>query len=145
MDLDFAELLRLLVAERVRFVVVGGVACALNGFVRATEDVDILVDASPDNVRTLLETLRSWGEGYAAELSGEDFSLEPGAVRLVEQFPLDMFTVLDGRTYADYADDVRLSPDDIPFLGPQALIRTKTGTRREKDQIDILALRRLLS
>ena len=29
--------------QGVEFLVVGGVACALNGFIRATEDVDILI------------------------------------------------------------------------------------------------------
>ncbi len=142
--LDFAGLLALLQTNDVRFLVVGGVACALNGFVRATEDIDVLVDASPENVRALLRTLRHWGEGYAEELSEADFTLEPGAIRLVEDFPLDMFTVLAGRTYADYADSARTSPEGIPFLGVEELIQTKTGTHREKDQIDILALCRLL-
>jgi hypothetical protein len=144
MERDFAALLQRLVEQRVEFLVVGGVACALNGFVRATEDVDILLDAMPANIERLLQVLGQWGDGYARELRLADFAVEPGAVRLVEDFPLDMFTVLDGRTYQDWLPQTRVNPQGIRFLGPEALIATKLHTHREKDQIDVLALRRLL-
>jgi len=143
METDFAALLQRLVQGRVAFLVIGGVACALNGFVRATEDVDILVDAAPENVARLLQALADWGDGHARELAPEDFAIEPGAVRLVEDFPLDIFTQVEGRTYQDLADRARISPGGVRFLGPAALIETKQHTHREKDQIDILALRRL--
>ncbi len=145
MELDFAAVLEMLRNADVRFIVVGGVACALNGFVRATEDVDILVRPDAANVRRLLACLRDWGEGCANELSPADFSLIPGAVRVVEDFPLDMFTVLAGRTYDDFLPYARETKHGIRFLGPRALIETKRGTHREKDAIDILALRRILA
>jgi hypothetical protein len=44
--MDFEELLLSLSKGGIKFIVVGGVACALNGFVRATEDLDILIEAS---------------------------------------------------------------------------------------------------
>ena len=36
-----------------KYLVIGGFACALHGYVRATTDVDILIDLEP--VRSLLE------------------------------------------------------------------------------------------
>lgn len=48
---EFADILGLLQRHEVAFMVVGGVACALHGFVRVTEDVDVLVQASPANIR----------------------------------------------------------------------------------------------
>lgn len=144
MTSGFLDLLKLLLDREVDFLVIGGVACALNGFVRATEDVDILVDTAEANLDRLLEALASWGEGYARELDAEDFGLVPGAVRLVEDFPLDIFTVVSGRTFADYAPQARRSAGGIRYLAPSDLIRTKQGTHREKDQIDILALQRLV-
>jgi hypothetical protein len=143
MDDDFAGLLLRLVHGHVGFIVVGGVACALNGFVRATEDVDILVDATPANIERLLTVLAEWGEGHARDLSPADFGLEPGAVRLVEAFPLDMFTVLAGRTYAEYLPASQKSEDGVRYLGLDDLIATKRHTYREKDQIDVLALGRI--
>ena len=50
METNFSDLLKLLSGQRVDFIVVGGVACALNGIVRSTEDVDIIVNTNADNI-----------------------------------------------------------------------------------------------
>jgi hypothetical protein len=44
---QFEKLLVELARHNVDFAVVGGVAVSLNGFVRATDDVDILVHEAP--------------------------------------------------------------------------------------------------
>ena len=53
----FEKLLAGLVRAKVDFAVVGGVAVILNGYHRQTNDPDILVDPSPENVRRLLDFL----------------------------------------------------------------------------------------
>lgn len=143
-DSDFSELLGLLTASRIRFIVVGGVACALNGYVRATEDVDIIIDAAPDNVTELLRVLREWGDGYARDLVLSDFGLEPGAVRLVEEFPLDIFTVLSERRYEDFRSNAKQNSDGILYLHPSDIIATKQTSLREKDKLDIMAMTRII-
>ena len=45
MEPSFEKLLGLLAENDVRFVVVGGVAVTLHGYVRMTEDVDLLVSS----------------------------------------------------------------------------------------------------
>ncbi|HEY0256152.1 MAG TPA: hypothetical protein VGC39_01820 [Candidatus Methylacidiphilales bacterium] len=60
----YEELLDRLVKEQVKFTLVGGLAVCLNGFVRTTDDVDILVDNSPDNIARLARCLKDFGEGY---------------------------------------------------------------------------------
>ena len=57
MDTPYEKLLAKLARADVKFIIVGGVAVALNGFVRTTEDVDILVEASADNVTRFLDEL----------------------------------------------------------------------------------------
>ncbi len=56
---DFSELLQSLTAADIQFIVVGGVAVALNGYVRATEDVAIIVEPSRENIEKLLGALAS--------------------------------------------------------------------------------------
>ncbi|HET9676460.1 MAG TPA: nucleotidyltransferase [Solirubrobacterales bacterium] len=51
----FDELLRRLVAEGARFVVVGGLAVGAWGVVRGTKDVDVVIDLEPDNLRRIAE------------------------------------------------------------------------------------------
>lgn len=142
----FASALAALVRAEVRFLVVGGVACVLNGHVRTTEDVDLLVDAEPENVARLLGALATLGEGHARELGVEDFTDEEGAIRLVEDFPIDLFTRMGGRRYADLLRYRKVFPGDvpIPYVDAEGLISLKSGSRRPKDQNDVAALQRLL-
>src|SRR5947199_295597 len=103
MDTPYEKLLVNLARTKVDFIVVGGIAVALNGFVRTTEDVDIVVERSPANINRLLKALVEFGEGHARELSESDFDDAEGAVRIVEDFPLDVFTMIQGKRFADFA------------------------------------------
>ena len=67
MDTPYEKLLESLARAKVKFILVGGVAVALNGFVRTTDDVDILIERSAENIHRLLATLASFGEGHARE------------------------------------------------------------------------------
>jgi hypothetical protein len=75
----FERLLADLDRSEVRFLVVGGLACLFHGLARSTENIDLLVDAEPENVRRLLQALTRFGEGHAAELTPADFTDEEGA------------------------------------------------------------------
>jgi hypothetical protein len=50
---DLLTLCQALNAEGVRYVLIGGFAVILHGFVRATKDIDLLIDASVENVQRL--------------------------------------------------------------------------------------------
>jgi hypothetical protein len=145
MDTPYEKLLENLARAEVRFIVVGGVAVALNGFVRTTDDVDILIEQSTQNVSRLLTALAFFGEGHARELSQKDFNQTEGAVRVIEDFPLDIFTMMRGLSYGDLSGEVRqteINGATIDFLNANGLIRLKADSTREKDQIDIAALRK---
>ena len=148
MENPFEDLLADLARAEVRFVTVGGLACALNGHVRATEDVDILVARDPDNVARLLAVLAGFGDGHAAELSVADFTDEEGAIRVVEEFPLDIFTRMGGLRFEDLASHVlvhEVAGVRIPYLDAEGLIRLKGQSLRERDRIDVVVLQRLQS
>ena len=85
----FEDLLENLATARVEFLLVGGLAVALNGHNRTTEDMDILVDNSAANIQRLLSVLANFGEGSGATYTAEDFSPEPGALRVYEDFTLE--------------------------------------------------------
>lgn len=145
MDTPYEKLLASLARAGVEFIVVGGVAVALNGFVRTTDDVDILIKRSPENVERLLAALAHFGAGHARALSFQDFDEAEGAVRVIEEFPLDIFTVMRGHTFDDLFHHVRqmsIQDTSFRFLDAEGLIRLKENSGREKDQIDIAALRK---
>lgn len=137
-DLDRAE---------VDYAVVGGVAVILNGYHRQTSDTDIRVDAGPENIRRLLKHLVGWGEGWARELSPEDFALTEGYVRLREEFDLDLFTQMQGKHLDDFRPLLRYLPSSdvrIPYLHPRQLIELKFGSWRDKDRLDVAAMEEIL-
>jgi acylphosphatase len=141
---NFGELLRLLDAGGIEFIVVGGVAVALNGYVRATEDVDIIVEPSQENIERLLAVLEGWGDGHARELSVEDFGIVPGAVRIIEDFPLDVFTILAEKTYHEYLPSSLSNEHGIRYLNPADVVHTKSRSLREEDKLDIAVMRRII-
>ena len=146
--MTFADALAVLAKREVEFMVVGGLAVARAGYARITEDLDLLVEASESNLSTLIDVLCTFGEGAAAELTPADFPLEEGCVRIVEDFPIDIFTLMSARTYAD------LEPLSVPhevegevvrFLSAEGLIQLKADSLRPKDQLDVQVLRDILS
>src|SRR5262245_413661 len=142
----FASALAALSRADVRYMVVGGVACVLNGFVRTTEDVDLLVDAERENIRRLLDVLATFGDGHARELRVDDFTDEEGAIRLVEDFPIDLFTRGGGKRYSDLLPfrATRGERPPISYVNADGLILLKSSSRRPQDQLDVDALKRLM-
>jgi hypothetical protein len=56
-EFDLRSLIEALCARDVRFVVIGGVAVGAHGFVRGTEDLDLVPDPDPENLQRLAEAL----------------------------------------------------------------------------------------
>jgi hypothetical protein len=145
---QFEKLLADLVRSGVDFAVVGGLAVILNGFPRVTVDADILVHNSPENLRRLLDCLKMWGEGWARELKIEDFALEEGSIRVMEDFDLDIFVRMRGKTLDDFRPNLRQFESDtvhIPYLSPIDLIFLKQDSWREKDKLDVTAMKEILA
>ena len=144
---QFEKLLAELARAGVDFAVAGGVAVSLNGFIRATDDVDIIVQEAPANIRKLLDCLAGWGEGWARELKVEDFVPQEGSIRVMEDFDLDIFTRLRGQSLEDFRPRLRcldLNDVRIAYLAPEDLLLLKQNSRREKDQLDVAALKKIL-
>ena len=144
----FEKLLAALASSRVDFAVVGGLAVIFNGYPRLTLDADILVADSPENLARLLDCLKGWGEGWARELKPEDFVALEGAVRVMEEFDLDIFTRLNGKSLDYFRPRLRFLETGgvrIPHLAPEDLIFLKEGSWREKDKFDVQAMREIIA
>ena len=122
---------------------------SLQDYVHFTEDVDIILDYEETNVLRFLESLADYGEGFARESSLEDFVPEEGAHRLIEETEgcqLDIFTVMSGKTYADLANDAEVFSVrnlEVLYASKKSLIELKSNTVREKDKLDVRAMKRL--
>lgn len=76
MNPDFIDLLRALSAADVRFLVVGAYALAFHGRPRGTGDLDIWIDATPENAARVMRALREFGAPLL-DVTESDFS-KPG-------------------------------------------------------------------
>lgn len=151
LESSFEKLLVLLVQNEVAFTTVGGIAVCLNGYIRLTEDVDILVGNDQENIQRLIRTLSTYGEGFASELTVEDFSDEEGAIRVievVESCQIDIFVRMQGLYLEDFKHDIRLFQTEelinIPYLGAKSLVHLKATSLREKDRVDVSVLNHLI-
>lgn len=143
MNQDFVDLLRSFAAHNVRFLVVGAYALAFHGRPRATGDLDLWVDATPENAGRVWPALRAFGAPLG-EVSEGDFAT-PGIVFQIGLPPgrIDILTQLTALSF-DEAWSSRLrgafGPIDVDFIGREAFIRNKLATGRDKDRVDAKSL-----
>ena len=75
---DFKEFLKLLNSNRVEYLLIGGYAVGIYGYIRATNDLDIWVNVSPENAARVEQALREFG--FAAAGLTSDLFLVPNSV-----------------------------------------------------------------
>jgi hypothetical protein len=73
------ELLLTLTSAQVEFVVIGGVAVGVHGFVRATKDLAIVPGPAPENLARLARVLKKLNAQHVglADFSPEEFPYDP--------------------------------------------------------------------
>ena len=143
MNPDFTDLLRAFVAADVRFLVVGAYALGIHGRPRATGDLDVWVDASPENASRVMRALADFG-APVAELSEADFAREGVTYQIgIPPGRIDILTQLTGLTFAEAWPDRLTRPFSdvqVGVIGRAAFIRNKRATGRTKDLADIEGL-----
>jgi len=140
MNPDFVDLLRAFVAADVRFLIVGAYALALHGRPRATGDLDVWVDATPENASRVMTALAAFGAPLS-DVSVDDFS-RPGVTYQIGVAPgrIDILTELTGLPFNEAWPERMRRPFgeiDVDFIGREAFIRNKRATGRAKDLGDI--------
>lgn len=146
---DVKTLAALLDAEETRWALIGGYAIAAHGFVRFSEDVDILVEPSANNTRRWIAALAKLPDGATRELEGQEDLFEregPYAIRVNDEFTVDVMPSACGHGWAELARFVEVRVVDgvrIPVLGLEGLLLTKEGMR-DKDKADAAVLRKAL-
>jgi predicted nucleotidyltransferase len=137
--------LRLLNEREVRYLVIGGYAVAYHGCPRYTGDLDIFVEASPENAGRLVGVYRKFGFNLP-DLKPELFTTPDNIVRVGhEPVRLEVLTGISGVTFAEaYARRIDVALDDlvVPFISFADLIKNKTSTGRGKDLVDAEALQK---
>lgn len=127
---DVKTLAALLDAEGTRWALIGGYAVAAHGFVRFSEDVDILVDPSPANARCWIAALAKLPDGATRELLGEEDLFErdgPYAIRINDEFTVDVMPSACGHGWAElerFIEEREVDGVRLPVLGLEGLLLT---------------------
>lgn len=133
--------------QGVEYVLIGGQAVRLNGYLRATEDIDVLVKASLENGARIIRALSHLPS--SAELKPEWFARSPGGemenIRVADDLLVDLLFSANGETYESIQPHVRgleIEGVRIKVLDIDGLLKTKTDYR-EKDVLDKQVLMRI--
>lgn len=143
---DWSDALHALRDAGARFLVVGAHALAVHGVPRATQDLDVWVEATEENAARVWEALVEFGAPLQdLGISPTDFVRPDTVVQLgLPPNRIDVLTDLGGGETFDAAWEARVEHEvggaPVPFLGRDSLIRSKRAAGRLKDLADIEAL-----
>lgn len=136
---DYRDMLRVLLGNDVRFMVVGAYAMAVHGYPRATGDIDIWVETNIENSRKIYACIKQFGAPLS-DISEQTFT-EKGIVFQIGTAPrrIDIITRIDGVDFSEAYTAKKVIEVEglrIPFLSKEDLIKNKLATGREKDRLD---------
>jgi hypothetical protein len=142
------EILAAFDREGVRYVLVGSMAMAAQGLVRATRDMDFFVSPDPENVERLKKALMSvFDDPRINEIAAEDLG---GAYPAIEYVPphgrysMDIVARLgEAFRYEDLeSEEMLIEGIRVQVATPRMLWRMKKDTVRPRDRVDAEAIRR---
>ncbi|MBN8586961.1 MAG: nucleotidyltransferase [Rhodothermia bacterium] len=141
MDKDFKEFIALLNENQVEYLIVGGYAVTIHGHPRFTGDLDIWVNATPENAHKVLKTVEAFGfSSYGltiADFQNPDNVLQMG----YPPFRIDVMGSISGNLNFEICRQNRktLMIEDIPFhfIGFEDLLINKKASGRRKDLDDL--------
>jgi hypothetical protein len=142
---DLVRLCAALNAEGARYLVVGGMAMNQHGMLRATADIDLLLENSNDNQKRVRKALEILPDKAVREMKDSDLN-EYTVVRVADEIVVDLMLAACGITYADAENEIETKEVHgvaIPFASAKLLLRTKQ-TYRERDIPDRIFLERKL-
>jgi len=126
---------------KARYLVIGGIACILHGYARATDDIDILIERTEENADRVLKALATLGYGFARAWTATEI-LKRQITVIGDDPRVDIFTVAWSIKYAQAAprsDTVAVAGVRIPLIGIDDLIETKrTGRLQDAADIEVL-------
>lgn len=139
---DLVSLCEALNRESVRYILIGGFAVILHGFVRATKDIDLLVDTSVDNVRRLKRAMATLPDNAIALIADDEIE-KYQVVRIADEIVVDLMQAACGIRYEEASmriETITVGGVPVPVAAKELLIDTKR-TVRPSDAADVQFLR----
>jgi predicted nucleotidyltransferase len=142
---DYREMLSTLCEEKVKFILVGAYALAIQGYPRATMDIDFWVAATKENAAAIMRALERFGSPLDT-ITLTDFQTENLIFQIgVEPRRIDIITSIDGVNFEDaFSHSILVNIDGIQVhvISKEDIIINKRASGRTKDLADIEMLER---
>ena len=126
---DILNLARALNEAGARYIIIGGIAVIQQGFIRATEDIDLLLENNILNLRRVIEAVAKLPDHAALEISPEEFS-EYDVIRVADEIVVDLMVKASNLDYESAkAGIISVDVDGviIPFASANLLLEMKQG------------------
>jgi hypothetical protein len=138
---DFKEFLKLLGSNGVEYLLIGGYAVNVYGYVRTTNDLDIWVNVNPENAARIDHTVREFGFGAAAGLTSDLFLARNNVVRMgLPPVRIEILTSISGvefeKCYAE-KEMIQIEEMAVPLISLARLRENKAASGRTKDLADL--------
>lgn len=136
---DVVALARELNRLEARYVVIGGMAINRLGFVRATQDVDLLIAEDRENQQRVRQALEVLPDKAVRELGPDEDFAAWVVVRINDEITVDIMTEASGLSFAEAAPEIEWVERNgvkIPFASAKLMLRFKQGSVRDKDVMD---------
>lgn len=139
---DLIRICRKLNELDAKYVLIGGFAVILNGYVRGTRDIDFLVESSEDNVLKLKSALSILADNAAAAMMPDEIK-KHFVVRVADEIVIDLMGQVCGVEYDEASKEIEyyeIEGVEIPVASRALLIRLK-DTVRPSDMSDVMFLK----
>ena len=136
-EIDLIRLCKSLNKEGASYIVVGGMAVIRQGFLRATEDIALLIASTSENINRVRRALEILPDKAIRELQDGDLEAYT-VVRVADEIIVDLMLKTCGISYEEAACRIEyavIEGERIPFASASLLLDMKQ-TGREKDQLD---------
>ncbi|MBN1619484.1 nucleotidyltransferase family protein [candidate division WOR-3 bacterium] len=161
MQMFYEDIFREFNNHEIQFVVVGGVAFNLLGGMRSTQDLDLIVLMSDENLKRIVNVLKNNGYSPRHPVNADDLAKSEirnewiskrnmkafsfiKDLKSFEQIDLIIDCPIDFLTAHESAEIINIGDFSIPVISPENLIKMKEHAGREIDLADIKELKAIL-
>jgi hypothetical protein len=155
----YEDVLRAFKKEKVKYVIVGGIAINLHGFLRSTADMDILVEMSNENLKKVVTILKK--KGYQVKQPVDPMGIADRGTRLdwiqnkhmkafnfykdaeLKEVDIIIDTPISYEVAKKNKVDFKTDIGSLPVISIDDLIKMKKKAGRTADKIDIAQLKQI--
>jgi predicted nucleotidyltransferase len=137
---EFKEFAKLLNDQKVEYLLVGGYAVVLYGYVRYTGDIDFWINPTEENANHIVEVLDRFGFG-SLNLTIKDFTKDDQIIQL--GYPpnrIDIITSVTGLTFTKCypkRNSFSIEGVEVQTISLEDLKKNKKASGRYKDLDDL--------